>query len=237
MQSVIKTIRKELKTIGTEDKRISIRRFFVHEIKVHGVNAAEVKKLAKTYFAQIMHLPKKEIFDHCELLWQSGYLEESGIACEWVKRIHQDLTPADWIVFERWVDEYITNWARCDNFCGGTVGAFLEVYPQYVRQLRIWAKSANLWKRRAAAVSLTGPARKGLFHDEVFDIAKILLLDKEDMVQKGYGWMLKEASNFDQQSVFQFILQHKAEMPRTSLRYAIEKMPKRMKERAMKKDK
>jgi 3-methyladenine DNA glycosylase AlkD len=82
-------------------------------------------------------------------------------------------------------------------------------------------------------VSLVVPARKGLFHKEVFELAEILLLDSEDIVQKGYGWMLKEASNFDAQAVFQFVMEHKSVMPRTALRYAIEKMPNNLKERAM----
>jgi 3-methyladenine DNA glycosylase AlkD len=84
-------------------------------------------------------------------------------------------------------------------------------------------------------VSLVGHAKQGQFHENVFEIAEILLLDSEDMAQKGYGWMLKEASNFDQQAVFQFVMEHKASMPRTALRYAIEKIPKDLKEKAMKK--
>ena len=109
------------------------------------------------------------------------------------------------------------------------------MYPQYVKKLKTWAKSKNLWKRRASAVSLITLAKKGIFHEEVFAIAEILLLDSEDMVQKGYGWMLKETSNADEQAVFQFVMKHKAVMPRTALRYAIEKMPKELKELAMKK--
>ena len=53
--------------------------------------------------------------------------------------------------------------------------------------------------------------------------------------RKGYGWLLKEASNFDEWSVFQFVMGHKLVMPRTALRYAIEKMPKNLREQAMKK--
>ena len=82
-------------------------------------------------------------------------------------------------------------------------------------------------------MSLVKLTRKGLFHEHMFEITEILLLDSEYMVQKGYGWMLKEASNFDQQTVFQFAMKHKAVMPRTALRYVIKKMSKELKERAM----
>jgi len=235
MKNIIETIQKALRAAALETVRTSVQRFFKEEIKVHGVKTAELQKIAKTYFAEVKDLPKEEVFALCEPLWQSGYLEESGIACEWIRQIHPQFKPKDWAVFERWIDEYIKNWARCDTFCTHTVGTFLEMYPQYVKKLSVWAKSKNLWKRRAAAVSLIVPAKKGLFHDDVFKLAEILLLASEAMVKKGYGGMRKEVANFDEQAVFQFVMKHKAVMPRTALRYAIEKMPKSLKEQAMKK--
>ena len=68
------------------------------------------------------------------------------------------------------------------------------MFPNQVSTLKKWAKSKNMWMRRAAAVSLIIPAKKGLFLKDIFEIADILMMDKEDLVQKGYGWMLKEAS-------------------------------------------
>jgi 3-methyladenine DNA glycosylase AlkD len=82
-------------------------------------------------------------------------------------------------------------------------------------------------------VTLILPARQGLFLEEAFAISDILLLDKDDMVQKGYGWLLKEASKKNQENVFDFVMSRKADMPRTALRYAIEKMPSDMKKKAM----
>jgi len=77
------------------------------------------------------------------------------------------------------------------------------------------------------------PARKGLFLKDIFEIADILHSDPDDMVQKGYGWMLKAASQAHQEKVFNYVMSRKATMPRTSLRYAIEKMPAELKARAM----
>ena len=108
-------------------------------------------------------------------------------------------------------------------------------YPDYIEHLKKWATSSNRWTKRAAAVTLIIPARKGLFLNDVFEIADILLLDRDDMVQKGYGWMLKAASESHQTEVFNYVLSKKAVMPRTALRYAIEKMPKELKAEAMKK--
>jgi 3-methyladenine DNA glycosylase AlkD len=87
--------------------------------------------------------------------------------------------------------------------------------------------------RRAAAVSLIIPARHGKFLDEILEIADILLLDQDDLVQKGYGWMLKAASQAHLHEIFAYVMRKKAIMPRTALRYAIEKMPKELRMRAM----
>ena len=111
------------------------------------------------------------------------------------------------------------------------------MYPQYISELKKWAKSDSRWVKRAAAVSLIIPARKGLFLRDIFEIADILHLDKDDLVQKGYGWMLKAASEAHQKEVFDYVMSKKAVMPRTSLRYAIEKMPAGLKAEAMKKSK
>jgi 3-methyladenine DNA glycosylase AlkD len=61
------------------------------------------------------------------------------------------------------------------------------------------------------------------------------MYDEDDLVQKGYGWMLKETSKAHQKQVFNFVVKHRKTMPRTALRYAIEKMPEKMRKEAMKK--
>ena len=70
---------------------------------------------------------------------------------------------------------------------------------------------------------------------DIFDIASILLFDNDGLVQKGYGWMLKEASRNHQQEVFDNVIKHKKVMPRTALSYAIEKMPPELRKAAMQK--
>jgi 3-methyladenine DNA glycosylase AlkD len=77
------------------------------------------------------------------------------------------------------------------------------------------------------------PAKRGKFLSDIFHIADSLLQDKDDLVQKGYGWMLKEASIEHQEAVLDYIIRNKTLMPRTALRYAIERMPKDLKQKAM----
>ena len=94
-------------------------------------------------------------------------------------------------------------------------------------------KSKNRWMKRASAVSLVLPARHGKYLKDIFEIAASLLTDPDDMVQKGYGWMLKEAGRLHEKEVFAFVMSHKKEMPRTALRYAIELMPQTLRKQAM----
>ena len=116
------------------------------------------------------------------------------------------------------------------------VGAFMEKFPGRSARLRVWATSKNRWLRRAAAVSLILPARKGMFLPDILAIADQLLLDPDDLVQKGYGWLLKAASQAHRPEVLAFVLARKRQMPRTALRYAIEKLPARDKQLAMRRD-
>jgi len=230
---IIKKIRQELKQNADEKTKQSGQRFFKEKIRMYGVKTGVVEKIAKTFFKEIKEKNKSEIFDLCEELWQSGYMEESFIACNWSYFIHKDFQPNDFKIFEKWISNYIGNWASCDTFCNHTVGEFITMYPNYLKQLKKWTKSNNKWMRRASAVSLIVPAKRGKFLKDIFEISDILLLDKEDLVQKGYGWMLKVASHTHQKEIFDYVIKNKAVMPRTALRYAIEKMPKTLKVKAM----
>jgi len=233
MSDIIESVRKELKKNADPKEVKKGQHFFKEKVMFYGVKTAVVGKIGREYFKVLKDKKKQEIFILCEELWQSGYMEESYIACNWSYYIHKDYKPADFKVFEKWVNYYVSNWASCDTLCNHTIGTIVEMYPEYLPDLKEWAKSKNRWVRRASAVSLIIPARRGKFLEDIFEIADILLLDQDDLVQKGYGWMLKEASKLHQKEVFDYVIKNKKVMPRTALRYAIEKMPKELKEKAM----
>lgn len=233
MEKILENLTEELNNISDPKLQATSQRFFKEPIKTYGTKTADVVKLGKKYFKEVKDLGKDKVFELCEILWQSGNLEETFIACEWSYNMHKQFEEKDIQIFEKWIDRYITNWASCDTFCNHTVGEFIMMYPQYIKTLKKWTKSSNRWMKRASAVSLIIPARKGMFLNDIFEIADILLLDPDDMVQKGYGWMLKVASQSHEQEVFDYVMNHKSEIPRTALRYAIEKMPKELKVKAM----
>jgi 3-methyladenine DNA glycosylase AlkD len=232
-KKILEELRQELIKHADEKTLSTSQGFFRETIKSYGVKVPIVHKLSKEWFEFIRHESKSDIFNHCEQLWKSGYIEESFVACNWSYYLHKKYEPADFIVFGRWISEYVNNWASCDTLCNHTVGEFIEMYPEYLARLKEFAASENRWVRRAAAVTLIVPARKGKFLPEILEIAATLLTDKDDLVRKGYGWLLKAASQANQQAIFDFVMEHKSVMPRTALRYAIEKMPPELRQRAM----
>ena len=233
MDQVIDGIRKKLSELADEEVRKKGEHFFKENVKLYGIRNAEVHKLSKELFRELDDKSKKRVYGYCEELWKSGYIEESFIACNWSLAVRKESEDSDIVIFEKWINSYVNNWASCDTLCNHTVGELIEKYPELINNLKKWAHSGNRWMRRAAAVSLIVPARKGKFLDDIFAIANILLEDEDDMVRKGYGWMLKAASEASQEEVYDFVVKHHGKMPRTAFRYAIEKLPAGMRARAM----
>ncbi len=227
------TIRKELEQQADEKTGSTSRSFFKEPVALYGLRTPIVNQIARKYFPEIKHLGKQEVFSLCEELLMSDYMEEAVIAFDWSYRLYDQYEPGDFTLFENWLNQYVNNWAKCDTLCNHTIGAFIERYPEFIKNLKRWAKSENRWLRRASAVTLILPARQGKFLEDIFEIADILLQDKDDLVQKGYGWMLKEASREHLQEVFDYVVRNKETMPRTALRYAIEKMPQDLRLLAM----
>jgi len=236
MDPIIAGIRQELQDSADPQARISFQRFFKEEIQCYGVKVPTVSKIAGRSWKKVSSRDKREIFLLCEELYASNYAEEAFIVSNWVPRLKERFTEEDFSLFAHWIETYISNWATCDSFCNHAMGDFIEKFPGFIIELKHWTHSENRWVRRAAAVSLIVPAKHGKFLDEVIVIADLLLTDKDDMVQKGYGWLLKEASRKHQAVIFDYVMKNRQVMPRTALRYAVELMPKDLKTKAMAKD-
>lgn len=233
---ILENLRDELKANADQKTKEGAKRYFKEIINVYGVKSDLVGKIAAKYWKDVKCLPKREIFVLSEELFKSGVMEEAFVAANWLPNIADQFEKEDLAVFKHWLESYIDNWAKCDSFCNHTVGDFMMRFPECVGELLVWAKSSNRWMRRASAVSLIVPGKKGMFLKEAFAICDLLLTDGDDLVQKGYGWLLKAETEKHPDEVLAYVLKNKAVMPRTALRYAIEKLPKDQKTLAMKKD-
>jgi 3-methyladenine DNA glycosylase AlkD len=124
----------------------------------------------------------------------------------------------------------INNWDLVDLGCLYMTGSYLFDKPRTI--LSKLARSKNIWERRTAILSTCYFIRKGETGD-TFRIAEMLVKDKEDLVHKATGWMLRFAGDKDRKRLLLFLDKHAATMPRTLLRYSIEKLDKKQKEHYM----
>jgi 3-methyladenine DNA glycosylase AlkD len=194
---------------------------------------ADIRRISARNFREIKNEPKHKIFRMCEQLLDAGY---TTVPFDWAYRMEKRYAKTDFRRFEYWLKEYVDDWNKCDDFCTHALGVFVHRFPEAIGRTEKWARSKSRWQRRASAVVLIYSIRRFQWLKEIFKRADILLTDSDDMVQKGYGWMLKETANHSPQQVFDFVMKRRKIMPRRSLRYAIEKMPPAWKKRAMAKD-
>jgi 3-methyladenine DNA glycosylase AlkD len=201
-----------------------------------GVLTPDVRRIAKKFLKRLKDRRIRDveiILDFCNKLLEKKISELRIIAFQWSFQYRKQLKAKHYDLFEEWLDKYVTGWSSCDDLCVTTFGYFLCKYPEFIPKTKKWVNSPKPMTRRASAVCLIFSLRRGRAQEHIFEIANALLNDEEDLVLKGYGWMLKEATKRFQDEVYEYVLKNKETMPRVSLRYAIEKMPQEMRKKAM----
>lgn len=195
-----------------------------------------VRKVSAKHFREVRNLHKDEIFKMCEELLEEDDGNLRDIAFDWAYRLRKRYEKRDFTTFEQWLKKYVKGWGSCDQLCVHPLGHLILLFPELSPKVKKWSRSINRWERRASAVALIPALRRKLLLKQAFQTVNTFLQDEEDLVQKGYGWMLKEASNQFPKKVFRYVMRNRKKMPRTALRYSIEKMPVGWKKQAMKKD-
>jgi 3-methyladenine DNA glycosylase AlkD len=162
-----------------------------------------------------------------EQLLKKDTFEEKTVAFSMIASMKKDFRKSDFRIFERWLKKYVSNWAHTDDIAPHIIAEMVERWPELQADVFKWTKSKNRWVRRAAAVTYVPHGRRGRFHKQIFKTADAMLGDPDDMVRKGVGWMLKEASNFDERAVVKYLLPRREKTSRLVLRYATEKVSKK----------
>jgi 3-methyladenine DNA glycosylase AlkD len=235
-QEVILNLKGEIRANDKPENKSDYQKFFKEKLKDPvRLKTPVLRKISNKCYKDYKDLSKDELLSHCDKMLASGEKYMRFFAFEWAFKICAQHSKSDFTLLESWLKKYVDNWGSCDHLCSSSIGSLILKYPELVSRTLRWTKSKNMWMRRAAAVSLISPVHKGMLLDKVFETADLLLKDNEDLVQKGYGWMLKEAGNIFPDEVFAYVMKHKDEMPRTALRYAIDKYPKPMRAKAIKK--
>lgn len=182
-----------------------------------GLRAAQMREIAKTHRDLGLTDLKK--------LLRSKYHEDRAVALLiMTDQFARSGDAARQKMYETYLGntKYINNWDLVDLSADRIVGAHL--FDRGRQPLRKLAKSPSVWERRIAIIATNWFIRRDEF-DETLRIAKALLYDDHDLIHKAVGWMLREVGKRDLAAEEAFLKQHYGTMPRTMLRYAIERFP------------
>ena len=224
-------VKRELRNAADPEKAAVLRRFFKTGPGQYGqsdvflgVTVPQSRAIARKYaeiaLPEIKALLSSEIHEErlvALLLLVQKYKGAEGNEQEQVAKFYLDNI------------RQVNNWDLVDLSAPGILGPFNDR-----RLLFKLAKSDNIWERRIAIVATLHFIRKGEFGDTL-KIAEVLLHDGHDLIHKAAGWMLREVGKKDPAALEQFLDSHYASMPRTMLRYAIERLPAEKRLRYMKK--
>jgi 3-methyladenine DNA glycosylase AlkD len=204
-------------------KAEAAKRYFREPIESWGLPMPLCKEIAATFYPRVKeNLPLAvEVVGE---LHRHGVFEVAVVGDYMLTRMKGYLTPRHFDTFDGWVDT-LSNWANTDGMCTGLISETVRKDPKLVERLLDWTNSENRWRRRAAVVSLVPIARKGEMLNDVFRLADRLMEDPDDMVQKGVGWLLKEASKRHPEEVREYLLRWRLKTSALVLRYASEKLP------------
>lgn len=218
-------LKSDLRSVANPERAAFYPRFFkagpgeyAEEDQFLGVTVPEQRKLAKKYYKRLT------IAETLRLL-QSPWHEERLTALFILVLKYQKGEPQTRTnIFDLYMDNtaYVNNWDLVDSSADRIVGDWLQDSPYRMKVLEKLARSESLWERRIAMMAAFDYIKKGRA-DEALVIADILLHDSHDLLQKAVGWMLREVGKrVDQALLLAFLDQHAHDMPRTTLRYAIE---------------
>ena len=197
------------------------------DLGFHNVGTAAMRALARRIHDE--HRGTWTIDDamaFADRLIVNRFLETKSVGIEVVARYRRDFTPRLLPAWKRWLaGNHSANWATTDAICGVLIGPLIVRYPELDERMRAWARDRNMWVRRASVVGLIPRARKGGSLDLVYEIARRLHADREDLIQKAVGWTLREAGKSDPARLERYLRANGPAIPRTTLRYAIERFP------------
>jgi len=216
-----------LKKLSRPAGQFDASRYFrgAADLGFYNVGTTAMRALARSVYDR--HRDEWTVDDAMKLadaLIVDRHLEAKSVGIEVVARHRREFTPRLLPAWKRWLAKnHSANWATTDAICGTLIGPLIVQHPQLAVQMRAWARHPNMWVRRAAAVGLIPSVRQGVALDLGYEVAQQLHGDREDLIQKAVGWMLREAGKTDPARLERYLLANGPSIPRTTLRYAIER--------------
>jgi 3-methyladenine DNA glycosylase AlkD len=162
----------------------------------------------------------------CDRLIRRPQFEAKAVGVLVLARWRRDFPVGLMRTVRRWLHAgHCASWAAVDLVAPSLLTPLIERDPALLDELTGWTGARSLWVRRASAVTLVPLARKGRALPEAYRVAAALFDDRHDLIHKAVGWLLREAGKTDATRLEQFLRRHGPAIPRTTLRYAIERFP------------
>ena len=217
-------IRRVIKDGGSAPHSIEVQRFFKEEVASRGWYAHELRKLAVRFRRQMVADYDMDFAIRvCDKLFSGRVLEEKVFAVLMLEGQTEGFATKEFKLFESWLDR-VSSWADHDALVHCLIGPMILAEPARANIAFRWAKSRNRWHRRAAAVALIHSARKRTGFEQIMKVSNALMKDQDDMVQKGLGWLLREAAKADPGKTVPYLMTIREAAPRLVLRTACEKL-------------
>ena len=226
-------IRRVLKDGGSAPHSEGVQKFFKEEIQSRGWYTAELRKVAVRFRRTIIHEQGVDfLVQVADKLFSGKVLEEKVFAVMLLEKNPAQLTEREFQVFASWLDR-VSSWADHDSLAHYLLSPMVSAEPERCRDVFEWAKSPNRWRRRAACVALIRGSREQKFSAQVVRLSNQLLGDEDDMVQKGLGWLLREAAKADPTRTVPYLMKIRTRAPRLVLRTACETLPRALRTKVL----
>jgi 3-methyladenine DNA glycosylase AlkD len=207
------------------------------KVSLYGVATPEVSGIERGLY-QLVRTEWRyaDAVAFCDLLVRDRYIESKSLGLMLLARYHRHYPEALLRHVKRWLaNDFCDNWAVTDQLSTQIVSIVIDKFPKLAETVESWSNSPNRWLRRASAVSLVKPAGKGRYLEHAYRIATVLLPDAHDLIHKACGWLLREAGKSDAARLERYLLEHRSAIPRTTVRYAIERFPESKRRRILQK--
>jgi 3-methyladenine DNA glycosylase AlkD len=231
--AVAAEIRRILKGEGSAKHAEGVQWFFKEEIKSHGWYTADLRRLGLRCRRTIRdELGLAFLVQVSNQLFRGHVLEEKIVAVFLLEKSTSDLDDDDFAMLELWLAR-ISSWADHDGLVHYLIAPMVAAKPARMARVFEWAKSPDHWHRRAACVALIQGTRQKMFFVQITRLSNLLLSDKDDMVQKGLGWLLRETAKTDPKRTLPYLMKIRDHAPRLVLRTACETLPDNLKQRVL----
>ncbi len=196
-------------------------------VECYGLKAAALRRLEREQWRRVAPWwSLRDAVAYCDRMLAAPQLEAKALGLMALARYEFLFTPGLLRAAKSWLARgRCANWATTDTLSILVIAPILRDSQRQAAAIVAWARSRNLWVRRAAAVSLVPLARRGRALEVAYDVAAALREDDCDLIHKATGWLLREAGKTDPGRLERFLLLQGSRLPRTALRYAIERFP------------